>query len=175
MPHARTSHAEVCAEPRRWLASTRLLDLGDAKLQLRARALTQLAKNEREKALALYSFVKRLPFARPFKLRVRSPRHVLEAGAGAVLTAVFARKPWPQPRHIEPDFVAWEAPGEFVTRTCEHGSCSESFVQTLPHVRVDDWVFGVSSVSIGGFESPVASAVPGGAFKPYVKPAEEKK
>ena len=39
-------------------------------------------------------------------------------------------------------------------------------------VRVDDWVFGVSSVSKDGFESPVASAVPGGAFKPWVKPAE---
>jgi len=41
----------------------------------------------------------------------------------------------------------------------------------LPHIRVDDWVFGVSSVSKDGFESPVASAVPGGAFKPYVAPA----
>jgi Zn-dependent M28 family amino/carboxypeptidase len=39
---------------------------------------------------------------------------------------------------------------------------------TLRHIRVDDWVFGVSSVSKDGFESPVASAVPGGAFKPYV-------
>ncbi|MFL6740375.1 MAG: M28 family peptidase [Sphingomicrobium sp.] len=45
----------------------------------------------------------------------------------------------------------------------------------LPHVRVDDWVFGVSSVSKDGFESPVASAVPGGAFKPYVAPPAEKK
>ncbi|MGZ2410811.1 peptidase M28-like protein [Sphingomonas sp. F9_3S_D5_B_2] len=43
----------------------------------------------------------------------------------------------------------------------------------LPHVRVDDWVFGVSSVSKDGFESPVASAVPGGAFKPYVAPAKK--
>jgi hypothetical protein len=43
---------------------------------------------------------------------------------------------------------------------------------TLPHIRVDDWVFGVSSVSKDGFESPVASAVPGGAFKPYVVPAK---
>jgi hypothetical protein len=43
----------------------------------------------------------------------------------------------------------------------------------LPHVRVDDWVFGVSSVSNDGFESPVASAVPGGAFKPYVAPARK--
>jgi hypothetical protein len=45
----------------------------------------------------------------------------------------------------------------------------------LKGIRVDDWVFGVSSVSKDGFESPVASAVPGGAFKPWVKPAEEKK
>ena len=35
-------------------------------------------------------------------------------------------------------------------------------------VRVDDWIFGVSSISKDGFESPIASAVPGGAFKPYV-------
>jgi hypothetical protein len=40
----------------------------------------------------------------------------------------------------------------------------------LKGTRVDDWVFGVSSVSKDGFESPVASAVPGGAFKPYVAP-----
>ena len=44
----------------------------------------------------------------------------------------------------------------------------------LKGVRVDDWVFGVSSVSKDGYESPVASAVPGGAFKPYVKPVEKK-
>ena len=43
----------------------------------------------------------------------------------------------------------------------------------LPHIRVDDWVFGVSSVSKDGFESPVASAVPGGAFKPYVLPTKK--
>lgn len=36
--------------------------------------------------------------------------------------------------------------------------------------RVDDWTFGVSSVSAEGHESPVASAVPGGAFRPYVPP-----
>jgi hypothetical protein len=40
----------------------------------------------------------------------------------------------------------------------------------LPHVRVDDFVFGVSSVSADGYESPVASAVPGGAFRPYAPP-----
>jgi hypothetical protein len=44
---------------------------------------------------------------------------------------------------------------------------------TLPHIRVDDWVFGVSSVSKDGFESPVASAVPGGAFRPYIAPVKK--
>jgi hypothetical protein len=38
----------------------------------------------------------------------------------------------------------------------------------LVGVRVDDWIFGVSSVAADGSESPVASAVPGGAFRPYV-------
>ncbi len=51
---------------------------------------------------------------------------------------------------------------------------SESCRVTLKGIRVDDWVFGVSSVSKDGYESPVASAVPGGAFKPYVAPAAEK-
>ena len=43
----------------------------------------------------------------------------------------------------------------------------------LKSIRVDDWVFGVSSVSKDGFESPVASAVPGGAFKHDVAPAKK--
>ena len=46
-------------------------------------------------------------------------------------------------------------------------------IVVLPHIRVDDWVFGVSSVSKEGFESPVASAVPGGAFHPYVAPPKK--
>jgi Zn-dependent M28 family amino/carboxypeptidase len=40
----------------------------------------------------------------------------------------------------------------------------------LKGVRVDDFIFGVSSVSKEGMESPVASAVPGGAFRPYTPP-----
>jgi acetylornithine deacetylase/succinyl-diaminopimelate desuccinylase-like protein len=40
----------------------------------------------------------------------------------------------------------------------------------LRGIRVDDYVFGVSSVSQEGFESPVASALPGGAFRPYTAP-----
>jgi hypothetical protein len=51
------------------------------------------------------------------------------------------------------------------------GAAAQGRCETiLPGVRVDDYVFGVSSVR-GGFESPVASAVPGGAFAPYTPPA----
>ena len=49
------------------------------------------------------------------------------------------------------------------TRAVGHGL-------VLKGIRVDDWVFGVSSVAADGSESPVASAVPGGAFRPYTPP-----
>jgi len=41
-------------------------------------------------------------------------RLMLKAGAAEVLTAVFARKPWPTPRAVEADFVAWEAPARYL-------------------------------------------------------------
>lgn len=41
-------------------------------------------------------------------------RMLREAGAAEVLTAVFARKPWPTPRAVDPDFVAWEAPARYL-------------------------------------------------------------
>ena len=68
-------------------------------------------------------------------------------------------------------------PAEVVTVTACRIPCPDLIgktVQTLPQIRVDDWVFGVSSVSKDGFESPVASAVPGGAFKPWVRPVDTK-
>ena len=37
-----------------------------------------------------------------------------DAGAREILTCVFARKPWPGPREIVCDFVAWEAPARFL-------------------------------------------------------------
>jgi hypothetical protein len=46
------------------------------------RALVQLCKNEREKALAVYGFVKRLPYAKPMKLRLHTAREVMDAGCG---------------------------------------------------------------------------------------------
>ena len=41
-------------------------------------------------------------------------RIVSGAGASRVLSAAFARKPWPKPRQVEPDFVGWEAPDRFL-------------------------------------------------------------
>ena len=43
-----------------------------------------------------------------------SVRLVTEAGAAEVLCAVLARKPWPQHRLMDPDFVGWEAPARFL-------------------------------------------------------------
>ena len=40
----------------------------------------------------------------------------------------------------------------------------------LEHIRVDDFVFGVASVSRDGWIGPVAAALPGGAFRPYSEP-----
>ena len=73
------------------------------------------------------------------------------------------------------DANQWEQSKRRVASDVEHTSDSAvmGYGQTLKSVRVDDWIFGVSSVSKDGYESPVASAVPGGAFKPWVKPAEK--
>lgn len=56
------------------------------------------------------------------------------------------------------------------SRSLPASQCASTCKIVLPHIRVDDWVFGVASVSKSGFASPVASAVPGGAFGPYVAP-----
>jgi hypothetical protein len=64
-----------------------------------------------------------------------------------------------QPRALKRDAAGNVLPGQSGTVSC-----------VLKGIRVDDWVFGVSSVSKDGFESPVASAVPGGGFKPWTAP-----
>jgi hypothetical protein len=83
------------------------------------------------------------------------------------------------------DASQWQSAKVFSDADCHHRlppssglvfrdfQISSSCTLVLPHIRVDDWVFGVSSVSKDGFESPVASAVPGGAFKPYVQSAKK--
>jgi hypoxanthine phosphoribosyltransferase len=58
-------------------------------------------------------------------------RHVRDAGAASVATAVFARKPWPHPRAVTPDFVAWEAPAKFLVG---YGMDFGGAYRGLPHV-----------------------------------------
>ena len=37
-----------------------------------------------------------------------------KAGAREVRIAAFARKPWPTPRDVNPDYVCWEAPARYL-------------------------------------------------------------
>lgn len=69
-------------DPGAWLASTPLLDLEDPRLRVRVHQVTQLARNDRERALAVYGFVKRLPFGKAFKMRLHTAREVLDQGSG---------------------------------------------------------------------------------------------
>jgi len=62
-------------------------------------------------------------------------RLVRDAGAGRVLTCVFARKPWPTARAIEPDFVAWEAPARFLVG---YGMDSSGALRGLPYIGALD-------------------------------------
>jgi len=62
-------------------------------------------------------------------------RLVRDAGAAQVLTAVFASKPWPQARAIQPDFVAWEAPARFLVG---YGMDMEGKMRGLPFVGAAD-------------------------------------
>ena len=62
-------------------------------------------------------------------------RLVRDSGATEVMTAVFARKPWPTPRAIEPDFVAWEAPARFLVG---YGMDVAGQMRGLPYVGAMD-------------------------------------
>jgi len=62
-------------------------------------------------------------------------RLVRDAGAGEVMTCVFARKPWPTKRAIEPDFVAWEAPARFLVG---YGMDAAGAYRGLPYIGALD-------------------------------------
>ncbi|MBI1407354.1 MAG: phosphoribosyltransferase [Caulobacter sp.] len=62
-------------------------------------------------------------------------RLVRDAGASEVLTAVFARKPWPEQRALEPDFVAWEAPSRFLVG---YGMDVSGGMRGLPYIGAMD-------------------------------------
>jgi len=62
-------------------------------------------------------------------------RLVRDAGAKEVMTAVFARKPWPSLRAIEPEFVAWEAPARFLVG---YGMDAAGSMRGLPYIGALD-------------------------------------
>lgn len=62
-------------------------------------------------------------------------RLVRDAGASKVMTCVFARKPWPTKRAIEPDFVAWEAPARFLVG---YGMDASGAYRGLPYIGALD-------------------------------------
>lgn len=74
--------SEGADDPQPWLRASALLDLEDPRLRLRVQSLVQLCQTEREKAIAIYGYVKRLPLARRMKLRLRTAREVFDAGRG---------------------------------------------------------------------------------------------
>jgi hypothetical protein len=78
----RRLHKRASDRPQDWLGTTPLLDLDDSKLRLKARSLVQLCRTDRDKALAIYRFVKRLPYTKRVKLQYPTARDVLEARGG---------------------------------------------------------------------------------------------
>ena len=62
-------------------------------------------------------------------------RLVKDAGAAEVLTAVFARKPWPEERALTPDFVGWESPGRYLVG---YGLDAAGAYRGLPYISALD-------------------------------------
>jgi hypothetical protein len=81
-PPIRLQREGVSDRPQDWLGTTPLLDIDDPKLRLKARSLVQLSRTERDKALAIYRFVKRLPYTKRIKLAYPTARGVLNARGG---------------------------------------------------------------------------------------------
>jgi len=69
-------------DPGHWLGATRLLDLDDPKLRIRAMRVTQLAASDTQKAIFLHDFVKSLPFGCVAAFNHVPAAGVLRAGHG---------------------------------------------------------------------------------------------
>lgn len=104
-----------------------------------------------------------LPPAPRADAAVRTDTLVEWAGVpGALTYQLFARRT---------DTAAWGDPIAIVSSETPSPARPQTPVadRKLSHVaklRGDDWIFGVSACAAGGACSPVASAVPGGAFGP---------
>ena len=109
-----------------WLAS-----YGDARASLgrcEVRADLQRPLNGRQALIVDDVFDTGLSLSEAVRL-------VRDAGARDVLSTVFARKPWPTPRAMEPDFVGWEAPARFLVG---YGMDNAGAYRGLPYVGALD-------------------------------------
>ena len=109
-----------------WLAS-----YGDARASLgrcEVRADLQRPLNGRQALIVDDVFDTGLSLSEAVRL-------VRDAGARDVLSAVFARKPWPTPRAMEPDFVGWEAPARFLVG---YGMDAAGAYRGLPYIGALD-------------------------------------
>ena len=69
-------------------------------------------------------------------LSLKRAVEIIEAkGAARVLTCVFASKPWPEPRALEPDFVGWQAPARYLVG---YGLDSAGRMRGLPAIAALD-------------------------------------
>ena len=78
-----TPHLRIDSSPDLWLGTTPILDLGDDRLRLRARTLTQLRASPLEQAIAIYGYVKALRFFVPTHLTAATAREVLDDKGGS--------------------------------------------------------------------------------------------
>lgn len=65
-----------------WTGPSALLDIDDLKLRTFAHSLVRTCLTERDRALAVYQHVRRIPLAAPIKLRLRSARAVMDRNEG---------------------------------------------------------------------------------------------
>lgn len=138
MPLLAEHSSALLEPPSAWLGTTPVLDLEDTRLRLKVHALTQLCGSDREKVLALYGFVKRMPFAKPFKMRLYTAREVMDhrrgdsADKATLLVAMLRLAKVPARMH-------------FVTLRTEvmHGLLHQGLAPTRPIVQAfldDGWV-----------------------------------
>ena len=65
-----------------WLGATRLIDLADSKLRLRAISITQLANSDVQKAILIHDYIKSLPFGCAAAFEHLPAGAVLKSGRG---------------------------------------------------------------------------------------------
>ncbi|NNC48314.1 MAG: M28 family peptidase [Sphingomonas sp.] len=125
-----------------------------------------------EMDFAYLAKVTRLNIAALAELASAPPPPTDVRAAGAVQTSTTLR--WQPVTGADHYRIAWRRTDasnwEGDHRRAGPDACTaEGCEYVLEGIRVDDWIFGVASVSDGGHHSPVVSAVPGGDWAPLAR------